>query len=328
METKANYAFVAIFTLVVGLMAAGFFYWIGRYGDQRDTTILEIRVPGSVTGLNDKSPVFFNGLKVGTVSRLFVDGTNPDAVIVQTKIDSTTPITRSTVATLAFDLLAGAARIELTGGKAYEPRLLDEAAKEDTVARVDMDPTSLKTLVQTAQDWIERVDKATDVTEKYIKETKGPILESVMAAKEYTDNLAASTARINEYGESARKVATTMRDARDVISRVNNASVKVEETLVKVDKELSNDKDSTVSEIRTQLESYRQQAKDLNERMLTIMASLNNLTGEKLRDAQNVISQSRRTVEGIDRAVSNFQDDPQKLFFGDDNTVPDYSPKR
>ena len=327
METKANYFLVAVFTLVVALLAAGFFYWIGRYGDRRDTTMLEIRVPGSVTGLITRSPVFFNGLKVGAVSRLFIDQSNPEAVIVQTEIDSTTPITRSTVATLAFELLAGAARIELTGGKASEPKLLEEAAKEDTVARLDVDPTSLKTLVQTAQDWIERVDRATDVTEKYIAENREPLLESVRQAKAFTDSLAGSTATIDEYGRRAQKLEAMMHDARDVISRVNSASVRIDETLEKADKQLSDDKDSTVSEIRAKLQAYQQQARELNERLVAVTGNLNNLTGEKLRNAQNVISQSRRAVQSIERGVSDFQDDPQKLLFGDDNTVPEYNGK-
>ncbi|EJM98725.1 MlaD family protein [Phyllobacterium sp. YR531] len=328
METKANYFLVAVFTLIVALLAGGFFYWIGRYGDRRDTATLEIRVPGSVTGLNVKSPVFFNGLKVGDVTRLFIDGSNPEAVIVQTEIVSTTPITRSTVATLAFEILAGAARIELTGGKSYEPKLLEEAAKEDTVARVDVDPTSLKTLVQTAQDWIERVDKATDVTEKYIEETRGPLLESVRNAKAFSEELASSTETIDEYGRRAQKLESTMHDARDVISRVNEASTKVDDTLRKVDEQLSDARDSTVSEIRGKLVDYQNQAKELNKTLQGVANNLANLTGEKLRNAQKVISESRRAVENIERGVSNFQDNPQKMLFGDDNTVPEYAPKR
>jgi len=104
METKANYLVVSIFTLLVSALALGFVYWIERLGDTRPTAMLEIRIPGSVTGLAVKSQVLFNGLKVGDVTRLFVDASNPDVVIAQTQIDATTPITRSTQAQLAFVL--------------------------------------------------------------------------------------------------------------------------------------------------------------------------------------------------------------------------------
>jgi phospholipid/cholesterol/gamma-HCH transport system substrate-binding protein len=328
METKANYLLVAVFSLVVIVLAFAFFYWVGRYGDTRETSTLEIRVPGSVTGLGANSPVFFNGLKVGVVKRLFVDSTNPDAVIVQTAIDSTTPITRSTVATLAFEILAGQARLELTGGKAYEPRLLEEAEKEDNIARMDVDPSSLKTLVQTAQDWIDRVDKATTATEEYVARTRGPLLASIQQAKEFTDGLAGKTEMINEYGQKARSVGELMNDARDVISRVNKSSVRVDETLAKVDKQLSDDKDSVASEIRSRLQSYQRQAKDLNAQLVAVLNNLGNMTGQPLKNAQRFISNSRRTVEGIDRSVSEIADDPRKYFFGPTNTVPEYEAPR
>ncbi len=238
--------------------------------------------------------------------------------------NSTTPITRSTVATLAFELLAGQARIELTGGKAYEPKLLEEAEKEDTVARVDIDPSSLKTLVQTAQDWIERVDKATAATEKYLAETRGPFIESIKQAKTFTDGLADSTELISKYGEQAQSLEEIMADARDVISRVKTASVNVDDTLANVDKQLSDDKDSTVSAMRGKLQSYQQQAKDLNARLVSITNDLANMTGPKLRDVQRFVSQSRRTVQGIERSVSAIKDDPQKLIFGEESKVPEY----
>ena len=85
METKANYVLVGIFTLVVCIFAFGFVYWIARYGDRSETATLEIRIVGSVTGLAEGSQVLFNGIKVGSVRRLFIDANNPDAVIARRK---------------------------------------------------------------------------------------------------------------------------------------------------------------------------------------------------------------------------------------------------
>ena len=328
METKANYLLVAVFIIAVALLAFGFFYWIGRYGETRELATLDIRVPGSVTGLSARSPVYFNGLKVGEVRRLFIDSTNPDSVIVQTEIDSTTPITRSTVAKLAFELLAGRAYIELNGGKAYEPRLLEEAEKEDTVARIDMDPNSLKTLVQTAQDWIDRVDKATTATEQYISESRGSFLEGIKSAKAATDQLAASTELIDDYGQRAERLADAMHDARELIARVNEASAKIDNALAKADRELSDQKGSTVSEARTKLIAYRQQATELNTGLTAMMNNIASFTGPKLREVQKFISSSRTSIERINRSVSQFDANPRGALSGSGNTVPEYEAPR
>jgi len=328
METKANYLLVAVFSIVVCLLAFGFFYWIGRYGETRELTTLDIRVPGSVTGLAPKSPVYFNGLKVGEVRRLFIDSANPDSVIVQTDIDVTTPITRSTVARLAFQLLDGRAYVELNGGKAYEPRLLEEAEKEDTVARIDMDPSSLKTLVQTAQDWIDRVDKATTATEQYISETRGSFLEGVKQAKAATDRLAASTELIDKYGQRAESLEEVAQDARQLIARVNEASVKIDNALVKADRELSDQKGSTVGDARAKLVAYQKQARELDARLTEIMNNISTFTGPKLREVQKFVSSSRASVERINRAISDFDADPKKTLFGGGNAVPEYEAPR
>ncbi|QND51002.1 MCE family protein [Phyllobacterium sp. 628] len=328
METKANYLLVGMFTLLVSLLAFGFVYWIERLGDTRPQSMLEIRVPGSVTGLNVKSQVLFNGLKVGEVTRLFIDASNPEVVIAQTKIDSTTPITRSTQAALAFVLLNGQAYIELKGGKSNEPLLLEEAEKEDTIARIDIDPTSLKTLVQTAQDILQRVDRAMDDTENYLNEMKGPALERARAAKEYTDKLADSSKIINDYGQRAQDVQAVIHDARDTMSRINDASVKVDDQLARLDRELSEDKGSTVSNVREQLKSYRETADSLQARMEPILKTLSAYTGEKLRRVQLFISNARQSVGNVERAVTDFDRNPQELLFGGDSKVPEYNGKR
>ncbi|MGO4447784.1 MlaD family protein [Phyllobacterium sp. TAF24] len=328
METKANYLVVSIFTVLVSVLALGFVYWIERLGDTRPTSMLEIRIPGSVTGLVVKSQVLFNGLKVGEVTRLFIDASNPDVVIAQTEIDSTTPITRSTQAELAFVMLTGQAYIELKGGKSYEPKLLEEAEKEDTVARIDIDPSSLKTLVQTVQDVLQKVDRAMDATESYLDEMKGPALDRAHEAKDFTQQLADSTEMINRYGQRAQDVQAVIKDARETMSRINEASVKVDDALTRLDKELSEDKGGTVANIREQLQSYRDTADGLQARLAPIMKTLGTYTGEKLRNAQKFISDSRRSVESIERAISNFDSNPQELLFGGENKVPEYNGRR
>ena len=61
METKANYAVVGVFTLIVSPLAFGFVYWIARYGEARDSVGLDVRIPGSAIGLGIGRQVLFHG---------------------------------------------------------------------------------------------------------------------------------------------------------------------------------------------------------------------------------------------------------------------------
>ena len=73
METRANYAIVGFFTLVVMLSAFGFVYWMARYGSTGETVPLIVRIPGSANGLSNGSPVRFNGIPYGVIRNISID---------------------------------------------------------------------------------------------------------------------------------------------------------------------------------------------------------------------------------------------------------------
>ena len=102
METKANYVIVGIFTILSVLAAFAFVYWTAAIGDRGETATLRVRIPGSASGLGRGSAVLFNGVKVGDVTRVFIDVENPNAAIADTVIDRLTPITTSTEADIGL----------------------------------------------------------------------------------------------------------------------------------------------------------------------------------------------------------------------------------
>jgi phospholipid/cholesterol/gamma-HCH transport system substrate-binding protein len=328
METKANYVVVGIFTLAVCMLAFGFVYWIARYGDKSETATLEIRILGSVTGLAEGSQVLFNGIKVGTVRRLSIDGNNPDAVIAQTEVNATTPITRSTQATLGFAGLTGQAFIELKGGKLYEPMLLEEAAKEDSIARIDADPSVVNNLLQKAQTILERVDGAVGSIESFITEVKGPLVDTVNNTKHFTDALAQNSDVIEKFSNSAEDIQAVVTEARQMMEKLNNASTRVDGVLAKLDRQLSDEDGSVVREARQTLQSYRSVADNLNARLGPITDNLNRFSGQGLRDVQSLVNESRQSVQRIERAITDLEKNPQRVIFGGSGNVPEYDGRK
>lgn len=324
METKANYVLVGIFTLAICIGSFGFVYWMARYGESRDTATLEIRIQGSVTGLSVGSQVLFNGIKVGDVRRLFIDQSNPDVVIAQTEIARSTPITRSTKASLGFQGLTGQAYVELNGGKINEPNLLEEADKEYAIARIDADPSAVNNLLQMAQDIFGRVNTVMASLEKFIDETRGPLVDTVNNTKVFTDALAKNTNVIDELGKSAGDVSVVMNDAKEMMARLNAASVRVDSVLTKIDDLLASEGGGVVGEARETLKSFKQVADTLNSKLGPIADNLQRFSGQGLRDVQDLVSESRRSISRIERSISEIERDPQRLIFGGQGTVPQY----
>ncbi|AAN29943.1 MULTISPECIES: MlaD family protein [Brucella] len=329
METKANYVLVGVFTLLVSLLAFGFVYWIARYGEARDSLPLDVRIQGSVTGLGIGSQVLFNGIKVGDVRRLHLDDSNPGMVIVQTRVNATTPITRSTTATLGFQGLTGQAYIELKGGRLDEPNLLTEAAKEDTVARIDADPSAVNNLLATAQDIAARANNVLSQLEGFVKGARGPLTDTINNTKTFTQALADNADIIQELGQNAGNIRQIVVDAKDMMARLNAASVKVESILNKTDKMLSaDDKNGLVAQAITTLQSIRETSNNLDARLAPIANNLDRFSGQGLREMQGVVIDSRRAIQRIEQVITELERNPQRLIFGGPGSVPQYDGRK
>ncbi len=174
METRANYVIVGIFTVVAVLAAFGFVYWIARFGETGDTAMLRFRIPGSASGLGRGSSVLFNGVKVGSVDRVYIDPKNPTVAIADTQVDAKTPVTQSTVADVGIAGLTGQANIELRGGN---PAECGECARSQRrhVVRVIVARSQAPCGIVTGDDGGE-VDEARDMDE-------APVVENDEAAE-------------------------------------------------------------------------------------------------------------------------------------------------
>ncbi|MFC4625170.1 MlaD family protein [Daeguia caeni] len=326
METKANYVLVGVFTLIVSLLAFGFVYWIARYGEARDSVPLDVRIPGSVTGLGIGSQVLFNGIKVGDVRSLHLDESNPGMVIVQTRVNASTPITRSTKASLGFQGLTGQAYIELKGGRLDEPNLLTEAEHENTVARIDADPSAVNNLLATAQDIFARANNVLGELESFTNEARGPLIETINNAKVFTDALAKNANVIDELGSNAGNINQIITDAKDMMARLNTASMQVEGILEKADQLLSSDnKDGVVAQAKATLEAIRKTADNLDRNLTPIANNLERFSGQGLRDVQATVNESRRAIQRIEQAITELERNPQRLIFGGEGSVPQYN---
>jgi phospholipid/cholesterol/gamma-HCH transport system substrate-binding protein len=113
MEREANYTAVGAFVLLVATMAGLFVYWYAGSADARDYERYEIYFEGSVSGLNRGSTVRYLGVEVGRVVAIRIDKRADDRVQVIADIDSHTPISQDTLATLSLAGVTGQLYIDL-----------------------------------------------------------------------------------------------------------------------------------------------------------------------------------------------------------------------
>ncbi|SSC73256.1 unnamed protein product [Ciceribacter sp. T2.26MG-112.2] len=446
METKANYAIVGFFTMLVIAAAFGFVYWMAEYGRGGTLAPLAIRIPGSANGLSIGSPVRFNGIAVGSVRSLYIDKEDPQFSVAFTEVREDAPVTASTKAVLEIQGLTGAAYIELSGGNAGDANILEKAIATGEPAVLLADQSSVTNLLATADKILKRADDAIGQLQGFITDARDPLTNTVKNAETFSKSLAdnadgidkflesvsalsnsvsglsgrldstlgaaeslfkalnsdkidqiltnteaftgnfadasdtigpaietfrETAATFQKFGENADKtlsrvdevvaavdaqkitkvmddVSVASADAREAISgfkdlsqsitdrtqdidqaitdftqlanKLNNASDQIDGILTKVDAFLgSGEADSLSAEARKTLVSIRGAADNLNSKIGPIADNLARFSNTGLRDIQSLVTDTRQTVRGLNDAITNFDNDPQRLLFGGEN---------
>ena len=101
MEPKVNP--IIVITFLSALLTAMLLtiIWLSIGFAYEKYTTYAVYMTEAVTGLSLSSPVEYNGVNVGEVSNILLDNDHPQFVELILKIKAKTPVTRSTVATLA-----------------------------------------------------------------------------------------------------------------------------------------------------------------------------------------------------------------------------------
>lgn len=271
METRANYAIVGFFTLVVMLSAFGFVYWMARYGNSGETAPLIVRIPGSANGLSNGSAVRFNGIPYGLIRRISIDPDSPDFVIAETTVQADAPIYTDTRAALEIQGLTGSAYIELQGGSPSNPNILTRARELNQVAVIEADPSGVTNLLATADDILTRANRVIGEVEGFIKDARSPLTETLKNTEVFTAALRDNADGIDGFLKSVGNLAETVKSlsgridtalasAENLLNSVNPE--KIDQILTNVDK-VTADVASASGEISKTLESFGSAAESL-----------------------------------------------------------------
>ena len=295
METKANYVAVGIFTLVMLLAAFGFVYWTAGTGGG-DFATLRVRIPGSASGLGRGSAVLFNGVKVGDVTRIFIDVNDPTVALADTKIDRLTPITKSTTADVGLAGLTGQASIELKGGVAGEQSLLEIAEENGTIAEITANPSALGNILQLAQNFLTRADAVLTGVEDFVNDVKTPLVATAENAQKFAEALGRNSDNIDQFLASVGDLSKTF---SAVSGRLDSTLATVEDLLKAVDREKVT---SIVDNVETVTSDLKGVSKNLETMMAGVDKAVSSITTLS-ESATGTISRVDEIVAGVDPAM-------------------------
>lgn len=147
MENRAHALAAGLFTILLGIAAGAFVWWLGQNRQDVDYYLLEARQ--NVTGLNVQAPVRYRGIRAGRVESMDIDATDRRLILVRISLDSRFPLTAGTTAKLNTQGVTGLAYVQLEDDGSNPQPLVGVDGKPPRIA---LRPTLLDTLGAQAGD--------------------------------------------------------------------------------------------------------------------------------------------------------------------------------
>jgi phospholipid/cholesterol/gamma-HCH transport system substrate-binding protein len=206
METRANYATIGIFTLIVIALAFGFIYWLKRYDETGTRVDLPLEFVGTVNGLAKGGAVYFNGIKVGEVTYLSFDPGDPKRVHVVASIAGATPVKADSRVEVNYNFLTGVAYVELFGGSADLPPILAQVP----VPALSGSSATLNDMIAGASRVMQSAQKSVEEVNQLLVELRPSVANSIKNVETFTDALSSNAPGVQKFLDSVSSMSETV----------------------------------------------------------------------------------------------------------------------
>lgn len=308
METRANYVLIGAFTLAVILAAFGFVLWFSGPSKTAARKGFDVIFSGSVAGLSRGGAVTFNGLRVGDVTSLGLNPTDPGEVIAHIDVDKKTPVKTDTRARLEMSGLTGVASLALYGGSASAATL--EVHGSENYPTLRADPSQFQSLLETGQRLADQMGAFVDRANKLLDHNTEDLNKTVANVRSFTDALA------NNSGDMGSLIANLNSSARKFDTAMDNVNGLLADN--------KGDVRRTIVDIGEAARGFKRITDTVDARLKEIAANLARFTGPGLRQYEALAADGRKTLDDISKAVRSIKRDPSQVIFGGKPDLPEY----
>jgi len=308
METKANYVLIGAFTLIVASALLLFGLWAAKYSSERSWQDYQVVFREAVTGLTVGSPVQYNGIAVGSITKLSLAPNDPRQVIARIRLESDTPVKTDTRAKLAITSVTGPSIIQLSGGTPQAPALTSVDTRDAPL--IQTTPSALQNISDTANRIVERLDQV--LSDKNVA--------SITATLEHLEAVSGSMA---DRDQGLQALLVSARDAARNLDRTldttNGTMQRLDQNLVKQLPPLLDKLDSTLARLDSA-------AGNADAILGENRAAINNFANEGLGQLGPTLSELRRLIRDLRQVSDRLESNPARYLLGRD-APKEFEPK-
>jgi phospholipid/cholesterol/gamma-HCH transport system substrate-binding protein len=299
MERNANYALVGFASLMLFVGTVIFVVWLARIGFSREYDLYDIVFVGPVRGLSQGGEVHFNGIKVGEITKIALDKTDPKKVVVRISVTSDVPIRQDSYATEEPQNITGVNIIQITAGSANKP-LLKDTVPRGQVPVIPSRPGALSSLLEgggtvlaATVDALNRVNRV--LSDDNIK------------------TLSASLHDVQSVTAELRARKTMLEDADKAIKNIDQAATSIKQLSDSSDKLVNGDGKRTLREAADAAEQIKLAATDARTMVAKLEGPTSDFATTGLPQLTSAIATLQQSAESLNRLVNEIEKNPQAL---------------
>jgi phospholipid/cholesterol/gamma-HCH transport system substrate-binding protein len=331
METRANYVLIGLFTLAVIAGGFGFVYWFHRGGGVGERTSYQVVFDGPVSGVRVGAGVAFNGIRVGEVTNLALDPTNPRQVIAVIAVSKNAPVRADTRVSVEYQGLTGIAALALRGGSQGAPML---QPSDGQMPRLQVELGTTQDVLQSGREVLRRLDEILLENQEALRNTvKNLETFSAMMARNSDrvdrivlgaeDIVTSTQSLVGKEGEIQQAVRSFKQVGENLDKRIEETVQSVKQLATNLDgqagtavqsfKKLTESVDGNAAET---LDSVKKLIDNLDKRTAEISVGVLRFTNSGLQQWERFAVDGRRAANELERAVKNFDRNPSRVIWG------------
>jgi phospholipid/cholesterol/gamma-HCH transport system substrate-binding protein len=217
--------------LFVGMIV--FAVWLARIAYGRQYDLYDILFVGPVQGLSQGGDVDFNGIKVGEVTEIKLDSTDPSRVIARARVTSDVPIRKNSYATLEPQGITGVNYVQITAGSPSQP-LLKDTVPHGEVPVIQTKPGVFSNLLEGSGAILEATEEALSrvnrlLSDQNLKDISGTLSDVHALTTEARDNkklFADADAAVVSIDATAKSLKTLSDSSNQLVNGDGKRSLK------------------------------------------------------------------------------------------------------
>jgi phospholipid/cholesterol/gamma-HCH transport system substrate-binding protein len=314
MEIKANNLLIGSLVLLAFAGILGFVIWVVKLDINQEFTQYEVLFDQSVAGLSNAAEVRFNGINVGKVTRVMIDHEHPRSARVRISVDSKTPVSEDSVASLEFQGLTGVAYVQIEGGTATSKPLIAKPGELYPV--IPSKPSPIQRLFSDVPGLITQASATLSQMQLLLGEQNRALVTSIL---KNTDTVSGGLAKKSDH------IQSILVNLDESIKNFNAAVEKYDRLADTTNTLMDKDVKGLVTEMHQTTESVHRLSDELNKIAAASDGPVTAFTTNTLPEISQLVINMRDLSASLSRISERLERSPSEFLF--EGKPPEYNPK-